>query len=306
MNTRDWALTAFTILAQMSVGSFVVLGVVHFFASRNTNLKEADRLSDRALLAIGPVLVLGILTSLLHLGNPLNAPRAITNTGSSWLSLEILLVITFMVLGAVFAFMQWRKIGTPVLRNTIAVINALIGLALVYAMSRVYMLVTIPAWNTVATPILFYSTTFLLGAAAMGAAFVINFALLHRQQKTEDEVQLRLLRDSLRGMALVSVALLGLEFVVIPLWIAYLVSAGGAAAVSATLLTQENGWVFLIRLLLGFFGAGVISLFIYQIAANRGRVQLLGNLAYLAFVLVLVAELLGRYLFYASMSRVGI
>ena len=54
MNVREWALITFSILAQLSVGSFLVLGVVHFFAARKSGEEEADRLSDRALLAIDP------------------------------------------------------------------------------------------------------------------------------------------------------------------------------------------------------------------------------------------------------------
>ena len=111
MSIREWALILFTILGQMSVGAFLVLGLVHFFAERKAGTAEADRLSDRALLAIGPVLVLGMLASLFHLGNPLNAYRAVANVGTSWLSREILSGVIFAVLGGLFAIMQWRKIG---------------------------------------------------------------------------------------------------------------------------------------------------------------------------------------------------
>lgn len=86
MNVSDWALVVFTILAQMSVGSFWVLGFVHFFSVRKAGQEEADRLSDRALLVVGPLLVLALVASLLHLGDPLNAFRAVSNVGSSWLS----------------------------------------------------------------------------------------------------------------------------------------------------------------------------------------------------------------------------
>ena len=58
MGIREWALIVFTILTQMAVGSFVVLGIVHYFAARRLGLAEADRVSDRALLTIGPVIVL--------------------------------------------------------------------------------------------------------------------------------------------------------------------------------------------------------------------------------------------------------
>jgi anaerobic dimethyl sulfoxide reductase subunit C (anchor subunit) len=306
MNTRDWALVAFTILSQMSVGSFVVLGVVHFFAQRKSGIEEADKLSDRALLAIGPALILGMLASLLHLGNPLNAPRAVSNLGSSWLSAEVSLGVVFAIVGGVFALMQWRKVGTPALRNAVAVIAALVGLVLVFAMSRVYMLPTIPAWNTLATPVTFYVTTFLLGALAMGTAFVVNYMLMHRTDPESHNTQLVLLRDSLRWIALASIFLLGAEFVVLPLYLAYLASGSAAAAASAAILTNQNGAVLAVRLLLAFLGAGVFTAFIYQNTTSQGKVRVAAYLAYAAFALVLLAEILGRYLFYASFVRIGI
>src|SRR5512142_528133 len=86
MNTREWALIAFTVLAQMSVGSFLVLEVVHLFVSRRAGEEQADEFSTRALLAIFPVLGLGLLASLFHLGNPINAYRAVSNIGVSGLT----------------------------------------------------------------------------------------------------------------------------------------------------------------------------------------------------------------------------
>src|SRR5690606_9238572 len=124
MDVREWALIAFTILSQMAVGSFIILGIVYFFASRKWGEEQADRLSDRALLAIGPVLVLGTLASFFHLGNPLNAYRAISNVGSSWISREILATLLFIAVGAVFAFMQWRKVSTSATRNIVALVAA--------------------------------------------------------------------------------------------------------------------------------------------------------------------------------------
>jgi len=303
--SREWALIAFTILAQMSVGAFVMLGVVHFFAVRKGGVLEADRLSDRALLAIGPTLALGLLGSLFHLGSPLNAPRAISNFATSWLSREIAFGVVFAVLGAVFAFMQWRKLGSPGLRTLLAAVTALVGLVLVYVMSRVYMLPVVPAWNSLATPVAFFATTFLLGSMALGAAFVVNYSVLKRRNVANDTT-LALLRDALRVIALCALALLGVEFIVVPMQVATLASGSATAAMSAGILANQNGALFLVRLLLVFLGAGVISVFIYQNASSQGKVQVMGNLAYLAFALVLVAEIVGRWLFYASFARMGI
>ena len=180
MELREWALIVFTILAQMSVGAFWVLGIVHYYATRKAGVEEADRMSDRALLAIIPVLVLGMLASLLHLGNPFSAYKAVTNLGTSWLSREILFGVLFLVFGALYAFLQWRKIGSVAVRNVIAWVAALLGIGLVYSMASVYMLYSQPAWNTLATPISFFVTALLLGALAMGAAFVWNYARYKR------------------------------------------------------------------------------------------------------------------------------
>jgi anaerobic dimethyl sulfoxide reductase subunit C (anchor subunit) len=305
MNVTEWALVVFTTLAQMSVGSFLVLGFVHFFAARKYSVEEADRLSDRALLVIGPVLVLGLLASLLHLGDPFNAFRAVVNVSDSWLSREILFGVIFAVLGGVFALMQWRKIGTATIRNLIAFLAALVGLALVFSMSHVYMLPTQPAWNTVATPILFFATTLLLGSLAIGAAFVANYAYLKGRTDEGLEVSLQILRGVLRGIATVAIVVLGVQLVVIPLYLASLSNGVAAAMESARMMIEEYGLVFGLRLVLAFLGAGVFGLFLYRSASGKGGERILGNLVYSAFAFVLVAEVLGRFLFYATQAQIG-
>ncbi len=304
MNVREWALIAFTILAQMSVGSFLVLQVVRYFAQRKSGEQIADELSDRALYAIGPVLVLGLAASLLHLGNPINAYKAVTNLATSWLSREILFGALFAGVGALYAFMQWRKIGAFALRKFVALIAAVIGIALVFSMSNVYMLPTRPSWDIVTTPISFFTTTLLLGALAMGAAFVANYWYAQKKNPGCASELCILLRDSLRWIAISSIVLLGIEFVVLPLTLAYLASVGAAA--SASLMVSEFGVVFGLRLVFVFLGAGIFGLFLYRASLAPGQEQMLGQLAYLAFLLVFVAEVLGRFLFYATALKIGL
>ena len=307
MDTRELALIAFTILSQMSVGAFVVLGIVNLYAVRKAGEAEADRMSDRALLAIGPVLVLGIIASFFHLGNPLNAPLAVLNFGSSWLSREIAFVVVFSILGAVFAFMQWRKLGTMQVRRSLAVVTAVIGLAQVVSMAMVYMLPTQPYWNTLGTVVAVLSTAFLLGSLAVGVALVANYAYLRRKNPNCAETQCALLRDVVKGIALVSILLVGVELVASPLQLSLLAATGNAAAIeSAGLLYNEYGVIFALRLVLAVIGAGVFALFLFRSATTEGRERLMGNLVYGAFALVLVAEVLGRYLFYAAHTKIGL
>lgn len=305
MNVREWALISFTILAQLSVGSFLILGLVHFFATRKAGEAEAEQLSNRALLVIGPALIIGMIASLFHLGNVGTAYLAVSNLGSSWLSLEILSGVLFAVTGGLFAVMQWRKIATFAVRNIIAWVAAIIGLLLVFSMSKVYMLETVPTWNSFTTPVSFFTTTFLLGALAMAAVFVANYVYL-RRTNSAGEVQNELLRGALRWIAILSIGLLGLEFLTIPLNMAHLATGPAVAVAAITGVMSQYAVLLVLRLVFVFIGAGVLGVFLYRTTLSPGRETLLGNLAYAAFIMVLIAEVLGRFLFYASYARIGV
>ena len=64
--------------------------------------------------------------------------------------------------------------------------------------------------------------------------------------------------------------------------------------------------MLLVRLALVFLGAGLFGAFVYRNAISIGREKIMGNWVYAAFVLVLVSEILGRFLFYASHSGFGL
>lgn len=306
MHVGNWSLIAFTILSQMSVGTFLVLGVIHFFARRKAGAKAADLLSDRALLAIGPVIILAFIASFFHLGNPFNAYRVVTNLGSSWLSREILSGILFALTGGLFAIMQWRKIGSETFRTVIAWIAALIGLFFIFAMSNVYMMETVPTWNTWYTPVSFYTTAFLLGALAVAVAFVAAYAYLARKKPEDAEAQSEILRTALYWIAIASIVLLGVTFVIIPSYLAYQYTGPLSAITAIRDTVIQYGVVFLLRLVLVFIGAGLLAVALIRNALQPGRESTLASLAYVAFGLVLVSEVLGRFLFYASFTRLGL
>ena len=89
MHVSEWPLVLFTILASMAVGSFVTLGAVQLVARRQADVKTVDDLSDPAVYAIGPVMVLSIGVAFFHLGNPINALHVVGGLGHSWLSWEL-------------------------------------------------------------------------------------------------------------------------------------------------------------------------------------------------------------------------
>jgi anaerobic dimethyl sulfoxide reductase subunit C (anchor subunit) len=171
MNERS--LVAFTLLTQMAVGAFLTLGALDVWAGGLTGQPSAQALTNGALLAIGPVVAAALLASLLHLGTPGNAWRALANLRSSWLSREILFALAFAGLGGLFAALRWSGAGSPALRSCVALAAALCGVALVYATARVYRLRTVQSWDTPLTAVSFFATALLLGSLGVGTGLVL-------------------------------------------------------------------------------------------------------------------------------------
>ena len=298
-------LVIFTIIAQMSVGSFVVLGLIHLFGGR-AGRDVIDKVSDPALYAIGPILVLGLLASMMHLGTPIRAVNALRHLDSSWLSREILFGLLFAAIGGAFAFSQWFKWLTPRLRQALAGLAAMVGLALIWSMTMVYLLPTVPAWDSWATPARFFATTFLLGSLAVGAALVVTADVRRRRGAAADEASDRVIMSSLRGIAIGAIAMLGVEFVVLPLYLGQLATdSSGAATESAATLVTTHGTYAVVQLVLVFLGVALLGVFLSRLAKRFSTARLLAIAPVAAFALVFAGEVIGRMLFYASYARVG-
>lgn len=302
MNTSEWALLTFTILGQLAAGALLVLMVVRLYVTAKAGLKEADQMTDGPLFMVVPIMGLALLASLLHLNNLGNIFKAVPNLGSSWISREVVISVAFVIAVALFTFLQWRKAGSIGLRTAIGWIAAVIGLVQTYAMGMVYMIRTQPAWNTPATPITFFVTTLLLGVLAVAVALVLNYNIIQKK----DAKQLELLRSILQAIAISAIILLGIEFLVLPVYMAYLATQGATALESLQMMTRTYGAALVIRLLFIFVGAGLLTTYLYRNASSAGKEKTMATLVYSAFVLVLAGEVMGRFLFYATHVRIGL
>ncbi|OKL53789.1 hypothetical protein BSZ39_07660 [Bowdeniella nasicola] len=266
-----------------------------------------DKLTDPALFAIGPILVLGLLGSMLHLGNPFNALNTFRHLGSSWLSREILFGILFAGLSFLFSFLQWKKIGSPRLRQALGVLTALVGLGLVFVMSMVYYsLPTVPFWHLWTTPATFFVTTFLLGALAVGAGLMTVTMWRRRKLGGRDEVIEEQTQDMLqRTVRLIAIAVAALAIVQIVLFILQITTMGADAAMpEASREAFYNNW-FLARIVLLIVGACLLGFFMYSFATSHRSLTMIATVATCALVVVLASEVLGRSLFYDAMTRIG-
>lgn len=303
---HELPLVIFTIAAQMSVGSFVVLGIINL-VNWNKPQDTLEKVTMPALYAIGPLLVFGLAASTLHLGSPMRAANALLHLQTSWLSREILLGMMFAGSGALFAILQWFRLGTHRLRQALALVTAVIGVALVYAISQVYSLRTIPAWSTWFTPVRFYITTFLLGGVAVAAALVVASWIRRRRGGEQDPAARALIKRTVQGIAFGAILALGLKFIGEPAYLAYLGTDGSPSALATLqLLGGEYTMFSAAQNILIFAGITLLGFLLFRMAGGRvlGRVMSLTTVA--AFVLVLGGEFIGRLLFYATMVRVGI
>ena len=109
----------------------------------------------------------------------------------------------------------------------------------------------------------------------------------------------------MKGIAVAAIALLGVEFIIIPVYLA-LMGSNPVSSLVSIFYIKANGVIFGFRLALIFIGAGILALFLYRNAIRPGRERIMANLTYSAFILVFASEVLGRFLFYASYIRIGI
>lgn len=288
---KERSLTAFTILSQMAVGVFWALGALHVWAVRQAGMAAADALTDKALLVVSPFMVLGLLTSFFHLGTPLNAWRAFANLRSSWLSREVLFAVLFTGASGLFTGWQWFKVGTFAARNVAAWAVTLIGLALITSMANAYRVRTVPAWNTGATPASFFTTALLLGGLVVGVILTVN-----------SDAPPKLSRSALQWIALSAIVLLGMQLVIILLWVTGLAAGQGAALRAAARITQEHRLILRLRLALAVVGIAVAGVALSPWGEGTGAdVTII-----LAFGLALASEVLGRLLFYEARVRRGV
>lgn len=306
MNTREWALLIFSILTQLAVGMMLVLLIVRTYAVRKLGEEKASQLTEMPFYAVMPVMVLALVASLFHLGKVSHIIGAVPNLATSWMSREVVFAVTFMILTAVFAFLQWRKIGSTGLLITIGWITAAVGLVLIYCMGMTYMLPAQPAWNSLATPFNFYIATLLLGVLGTAVALIAFPPTAQDTKKKKTPAPDEFLKSTFQALAIGGIVLLGLEFLVLPLYMAFLSTQGTAAIHTLSMMFTSYGVVFALRLIFVFAGAGVLAAYLYRNASVPEGEKRLTNLAYTAFVLVLLGEILARFLFYATHYRIGI
>ena len=288
MSNRDWSLVWFTTLAQWSVG------IVLWFTLPAILANDLNHVFVTGLSVRNPVILaliyMGIATisSFLHLGNPVNAPKALNNLYGSWLSREILAIGVFSVSLILILISGWIT-GHAEYLKYLVLLGSFSGLALLWMMIRIYVMPTIPAWNSWYTPVSFVSTALSLG--------LLTFLSLHAS-----------------GFVHTSDQVVGYFWVV--LIVILLIEIVSGFAHQSKLVKMDSGMnelvfdrgtfhqVFLLRMTILIVACLAATVLVFKPDLLPGNDSSLWVL--LLFASVIAQELMGRLLFYSSYFRIGV
>jgi sulfite dehydrogenase (quinone) subunit SoeC len=156
------SIIAFTTLSGAGFGLMVWLGLG--FGPSGTSF---------AVVACGLAIalaVVGLASSLWHLGNPQRAWRALSQWRTSWLSREGVLAVATLIAFGVYALLWVAGAGRVL---PLGILAALLALATVYATSMIYASIkAVPRWSKAPTPLLFLAYAIAGGGLAFAAAAV--------------------------------------------------------------------------------------------------------------------------------------
>lgn len=311
----------FTVIAQMAIGAFWALGFVQLLGRLRKLPGEAiDRVTDTSLFAVGPLLILGFFAAFFHLNDPFHAPFTLLHVGSSWLSRELLSGVLFGGFGFVFAACQWNKWLSRTVRDVLAVLTALSGLALLTSMSGVYCTVrTISAWHTPAVPVFFFASALLTGplAVALSLLLVWKKALSATEAAPEakgwrSRLAVGQISDDLKSLVhsvmqiltIVSAASGIVIMITYPAYLLGLHQQDGAAAQVADVISGGFLTCRLILLGIAVIGAGVFAF--TQIRLHTQPTTTLTVLLCGSLLLAFFSELMGRAVHYEGLWHVGL
>ncbi|MGI9079458.1 MAG: DmsC/YnfH family molybdoenzyme membrane anchor subunit [Acidimicrobiales bacterium] len=275
-----WPLVVLTLLTQLS------LGTVATTVALEVGGATLARAGGRGLAgpAVGAFLagLIALTASLLHLGRPSRALKALRNLRTSWLSREVALFSGFSFLSFGYAT-AWAAGSTEGGPSTLVLGAAavMVGIAGVYASARLYRVPARPVWNSPRTPVAFFAT-------AVSTGPLVGLLSLDRSTMRPGWVAAMIVVAAMGTVAQIAVQA-RLSSVVRR-------RTDKQHRGTATLLGGELHGLFRGRLFSALLG---LALLVSATTVPLGGAACGGRLG-VALLVIAVGELAGRYLFYVS------
>ncbi len=279
MTYHELSLVLFTVLAQTAVGAYLIMSIANLVTNSRVDVK--GRIT-RNMFFVWVVMGLGFVASSTHLGSPMRAMNALNQVGTSWLSNEILTGSMFFAFGGLYWLLDVLDKGSEGVRKGLKIAGMVAGMAFMYSMVNVYLIETVPTWDS---PFTWWS--FLLTMLAVGGIFA---SILMHNAQFDDAKYIRVVQ----GSVIASV----IAMIVVTL--SQMVALGDiqTSIVAARDLVPNMAMLQGSRIVLLVAGAAIA---LFGINRIKGSVAL----PVVGLALVLMAELLGRNIFFNLHMTVG-
>ncbi|MGK0702427.1 dimethyl sulfoxide reductase anchor subunit family protein [Yokenella regensburgei] len=277
---HEWPLMIFTVFGQCVAGGFIVLALALMKGGLDNQQQKRVVLS---MFGLWVLMGLAFIASTLHLGSPLRAFNSLNRVGASSLSNEIASGALFFAVGGIGWLLALSGKLSVALRNVWLVLTMVLGVAFVWMMVRVYNTIdTVPTWYSVWTPVGFFLTLLiggpLLGYLLLRAAGVSGWAMRLLPVLTLVGLVISVMMSLMQGAELATIY---------------------SSIQQASALVPDYGTLMAWRVV-----AIVVALVCWVAPQLKGYQPAIPLLS-LAFVLVLVGELIGRGVFYGLHMTVG-
>lgn len=306
MNVREWALPVYTILMQLAVGAMLGLWLIRAAAIRQHGRSVADHIIRIPVLAVFLTIIIAIIGSHFHLSRPIFSLLATLNLRSSWLSREVVFTISFLLAVGGVAYLQWFTYGHSRLKTFLGWLGIVAGSASVYCMSKIYLMPTHSSWNSPFTVLSFLLSALILGVTAVAVLLAMDLKVSEVAGAAETAVRRQIVHQSFVWLAGVAGVTAVINLILSLLLISYLSQGDLSAQTSLMLLLGLYRPLFGLRYIALFTGVGWLALTAFIMYRNKKMQYEMTTPTYLACLLVLISEIMGRFLFYATHVRVGI
>ncbi len=306
MNLREWALPLYTILVQLAAGALLVLWIIRSARMRTFPAVEVDRITRNPILVIAFTLAMGMVGAHLHLSRPLQSYLAVSNFRTSWLSREIIFtVLFFLTVSSLWLASQKRPPNRAWVAG-LGWLGSVLGLITVYCMAHIYLLPTQAAWNAPTTIYSFYTTVLLLGVMTIACLLILDLKFTAMQAPDELHVHNDAVQRALPTLAIVAALAVVVDLALTLYEIYYLQQGNAAARTSLRLLMNLYLPLLVMRLVFLLTAPIWLGYNAWQVYRRRLAPEQVAIPVYVSCLAVLVAEIIGRFLFYATHIRIGL
>lgn len=156
---HEWPLVLFTVLGQCVAGALLVSGY-GWLTAKDDAVKQRI---VRNMFFLWLVMGIAFLASVMHLGSPLRAFNSLNRVGASALSNEIASGSLFFAVGGLWWLVAFLGKMPAALGKIWLLAGMVLGLVFVLAMTRVYLIDTVPTWYNGYTTLAFFMTMLLSG-----------------------------------------------------------------------------------------------------------------------------------------------